>query len=567
MVFYITDKVSNFESNRSDYKFLFKGWMIEKWNLPFSTDAFNITLNCIEFTAADNMLKELSIAIDKLENETVEYNKFIATRKNKRDIHFSLLYKSFWNLVIKKEVLKLVIQKLLVLIKEPISQISIELDLDYKLAELDFEQQFNPIKLNFSFASKTPTLREKVSPLLKNLWYWSYFNFKKISPSTLARHSGKKNILFLVYDVQSFHRVLAHFYELVQASSTVHLTIVVMSSGISNAKSVDVKKLESKNISVLDYSIFRRAKFWSHKKLYKILESWHPAYAEIKNQGLIENLENHYAWMSAVFERVPADVCLSIGIASETGRAISDTARYYGVKSINVEYGINTDDPLYCSYNTKYDIRACVAQSNIDIWKRRNDPSEKHIPIGFCKLDELKGFEPNAAAFYSKYKLNPQVPTVFFASSWTAGNKSYDIEKQTLITELSDLCKRKNWNLIIKKHPAETDTIVEGVLTKNNFSNQRVFQHNELGLHEAISYCTVATTQSSSMFAETLYFGKPFCFLSKMESGGITDLYTSINADGLFETYRIRTAPLIEKYIYKTDGLASQRLLDLLEKG
>ena len=104
MVFYITDKVSNFESNRSDYKFLFKGWMIEKWNLPFSTDAFNITLNSIEFTAADNMLKELSIAIDKLENETVEYNKFIATRKNKRDIHFSLLYKSFWNLVIKKEV-------------------------------------------------------------------------------------------------------------------------------------------------------------------------------------------------------------------------------------------------------------------------------------------------------------------------------------------------------------------------------------------------------------------------------------------------------------------------------
>jgi hypothetical protein len=586
MGIFITDKENSYKQNKSEYKFLFQGWMIQKWNLTDSTDKFNLSLNGIEFIAADAMLEELSTALDKLENEKLEYNKFMATRINKRDIHFSLLYKSYWSLVIKKHVLRIVLEKFLQKIKNQNLLVTLALSSDFRLASIDFSNHFPSCKFNYNFYSKQHSYLDQIKPWFKNIAYFAFQSVKKLSSYNLTKPKGKTNVLLVVYDIQSFEIVLENFYKLVETNSKIHLTIVVQSSGIANEKSVDLKKREGPNISVYDYSLFRCANFIKHTKLYSLLESWHPSFAEIKNQGIIENLENHYAWMGNVFEQVKANVCLTIGIASETGRAISDAARYYNVPCVNLEYGINTDDPLYCSYNTKFTARACVGQSNIDIWKKRKDPSEKHIPIGFCKLDGLKYFVPDAKSFYLKHNLNPNNATLFFASSWTAGNKSYDIEKQVWVNDLALLCNEKNWNLLIKKHPAETDDFVETILKKYNFKNQLVFNHTEIGLHEAISYCTVATTQSSSMFAETLYFDKPFCFITKAKQGGITELYTSIKEDGLFETYqtteelasfveknlnpaeiekfKIKAAKLKEKYLFRTDGLASQRLLDLL---
>lgn len=381
------------------------------------------------------------------------------------------------------------------------------------------------------------------------------------------------------------HIVLERFYELVKKSKEVHLTLVVLSSGIAKNKAIDAQNFSSQNITVLDYTLFRNGNNQNHSDLYKQLESWHPAYAIIRKQKLIENLEDHYAWIGTAIEAVKPDVCFTVSL-SETGRAISDAARYFSVPCVNVEYGINTDDPLYFNSNTNFTIRACIGEANQLIWKKRNDPSEQHYNIGFCKLDKLIDFKPNPADFFQRNKLDATRPSLFFASSWTSSNKSYDLEKQTLVDELSKLCHKRNWNLLIKKHPAETDSLVKDIIDRSNFANQLVFNHADITLHELVCYCTVATTQSSSMFAETLYFEKPFCFLNKSKEGGITELYTSINEDGLFETYRnmedferfveqlmqpeelikfkTKAQKLKEKYLYKVDGLSSERLLKLL---
>lgn len=586
MKLFISDTDTGYAENKSTYKFLFRGYIIEKWNLPNSPDNFNLALNSIEYSAADAMHLELNAALDKLENKKLSHNKFVATRKLKRDIHFSLLYNSYWQLVIKKHVLRLVLEKLIQLVPEKISEIELDLNEEFSLAEIDFHTFFEGINLKYHFRENKTSLLQQVKPILKNWAYYAYHTAKKLSGYGLTKHPNKKNILLLIYDVPSLHIVMERFYELVNESKNVHLTIVALSSGIAKNKAIDVQYLSGKNITVLDYTLFRKGNSQNHHDLYNLLESWHPAYKLIRKQKLIENLEDHYAWVGTAIEKLKPDVCFTLGVL-EISRVISDVARYYKVPSVNVDYGLFTDDPLFMQSNIKFDIRACISEMNAGIWKNRKDPSTAHHLIGFCKLDSYRHVTIDREVLFHKLNFNSASKTIFFASSWAAANKSYNLEKQRIVSELAQLCHKNNWNLLIKKHPAETDSLINELIHTLNFKQQVVLEHSELKLEEAISLSNFVTTQSSSMVADTLYFEKPFCFLSSTANGNITDFYTTFKSDKLIETFsnsrdfevfvQQLSSPnefknwlqnvnqVKEKYLYQTDGKASERLLHLLK--
>ncbi|HRH03788.1 MAG TPA: CDP-glycerol glycerophosphotransferase family protein [Bacteroidia bacterium] len=581
----ICDSDQVYLESKSTHAFLFRGYILEKWSLNNSPDEFNMSLNGIEYAAADAMHVELSKMLDYLDQYSLAHNKFVATRKNKRDIHFSLLYNSYWQLVIKKHVLRLVIEKLLTIFSNNVKEIEISLSEDYRLAEIDFRQYFKGIKLRMHFRADAGIRFKRIKPIVKNLGYFVYRFYKKVTGYGINKHPGKKNILLFIYDVPSLHIVLQRFYELVKLSNKVHLHLVTITSGIPEKKAIDPKNLQGKNISVYDYKIFRNGNFQNHRDLYQLLEVVNSSYSLVKEKQFIENLEIQYSWIGNMVAQIKPDITLTLSL-SESGRALSDVSRFFDIPSVNVDYGLFTDDPLFMQSNIEFTYRACISQANVDIWHHRKDPTLNYRIIGFCKLDAYKNFEINREAFFKRFGLNNTANTIFFASSWTAQNKSYELEKQKIVQELAELCNRNNWNLIVKKHPAEYDNICKLVLKEHNFPNQILFDHEEINLHELLSVSTVVTTQSSSLVIDAMYFDKPFCFFSYSLNQSVTDFYTSIKKDELIQTVNTidefelfakqfssdknkndwfeKLALSKAKYLYKTDGNASQRLLDLL---
>lgn len=585
MELFITDNLKAYNDSTCKCKILYGGSVVVQWNLSSSIDEFNLGLSGIEYNAADAMHQELSECIANLNKYSFIHNKFLATRGTKSDIHFSLLYNSYWQLVIKKHVLRIVLQKLLVVIASPIKQIKFQLDESFSLIAVDFNTYYTSQELNFSFSKNHVSWKKQLLASIKNLGYTGFYSWKKITGYNIRHAVGKKQVLLVIYDVPSLHLVLEKFYTLVNSQELLHLTILALTSGISQQKAIDAFKYSGKSISVIDYVQFRKGNFIKHTDLYQALESFHSAYSIIGQQQLIENLETHYSWLGNAFEQLKPDVCFTLGVL-EISRAISDVARYYKVPSINVDYGLFTDDSLFMASNIKFDIRACISKMNADIWKRHKDPSTQHQVIGFCKLDSYTTYTQTQADLLAKYGFNATATSIFFASSWASANKSYNLEKQKIVRELSLLCSTNNWNLIIKKHPAEVDDLVKQVIEELKFKNQKVFEHAELPLNDAIFMSDVCTTQSSSMVADTLYFEKPFCFLSGSDEKAVTDLYSEFKKDGSIETFasmqdfetfvanittevyrktwQDKIHALKEKYLFKTDGKASERLLHLL---
>ena len=296
-----------------------------------------------------------------------------------------------------------------------------------------------------------------------------------------------------------------------------------------------------------------------------------------------ENLEIYYSYFDQIFKQLKPDVCVNDN-TGEIGRALSDVSRFYKKPSVNVEYGLFSDDAIHMESNIEYSIRACLGQSSIDVWKKRNDPSLEHKAIGFLKLDNLDLSIFNKQYFFKKNNLSDNSKTIFFASTWGGTNELYNEEKKAIVLQIAETAKLKNLNFIIKKHPAETDNFLEETLANFPYENIKVFQHAELNLYEALRYSDYITTQFSSISVEALYCKKPTIFFNLSEENSFVDQLTMKDEFFIFsvknkeefeekidfieknsEKLREEIEKATEKYLYKTDGKSSERLLDLLK--
>lgn len=585
MMLYITDNFTEFEKNKNDFKLLLVGWQISKCGFftQEEIDNLNQSLNSIELLAADQMLRELYTLQDLLKDTQFRCNKYLNTRENKDRTH-TLLYVCFWNFVIKKLVLKIITEKIIRFSHTSFSSISFALSDEYSLITLDFHKYFSQ-ELNFSFKKNKKIALNNFKKGFKNCGYIVCHLAKKITGYPVIPPNGKKKVLLFLYDMYSQHSVLTTFFEKLKNHPDLHLIIIHLTSGIEKKYSADPFHLQTlNNITVLDYRLFRKQNFISHVDFYNKLIDIHPAYTIFKTYDALSTIENHYSWIGNVFENVKPDVCLNVALL-DASRAMSDVARYYKVPSVNVEYGLFTDDSLYMESNCEFTARACIGEESVKIWKRRNDPTHNHPVIGFCKLDNTIIQEPDKESFFRKNGFNHTAQTIFFGSTWSSENKTYNEEKMQIVKELSVLCHIKKWNLLIKKHPSEHDSIVNEIIQKNNYPFQKVFEHKELFLNDAIRVADVVTCQSSSIVLEAMLNNKVFCFLTKNIDLNITsynpltkepfvktfdnihnfenfiiEMQDKINRDKFIEAL----ASVKERYLYKTDGQASQRLINLI---
>lgn len=579
MNLFVTDNNSIFENNSSDHKlYVANSCIKESKGFDKKTIlAFNQNLNAIENQAAEDMIAELK-KIAKLA-PALPTNKYLQTRQNNYAIAYSFLYPNFKQFVLKARILELLLHSFLAAFKEP-PPATIELNLSDEFLWIEKSVLLQKLNARFTFRKKT---RSDFSiPPLKNLLYGVYHKANMLRRYKPA-DGEKKHVALFIYDTANDISLFNHFVSQCAASDKIKLSVVQLSSGIPLKERVDAKIW--KGAGDTDIYYFKDFKTYvkpQNSAFYEWAESIDPAFRIFRQYKINDNLSQYYAYAAHAIQVIKPDVTLYDN-TGEVGRVISDVSRYFKIPSVNVEYGLFTDDALHMESCIQFSARACLGTESAQLWKRRNDPTPLHIPIGFLKLDELKTMKFDREAFYKKHGLDPHARTILFASTWSAINTLYNSEKAIIIKELCGICKKQGWNLLIKKHPSESDRHANDAANEVDHGLVKVLEHNQVNLYEALSYADAVTTQFSGVSVEALYYKKPILFINLSEKSSWADYSLMKNEPyvrSLSNLHAVENTLLelfagpqaleddfeagIRKYLFSEDGKAGERLIKLL---
>ncbi len=565
----ITDNAAVFDEERSSQKILYsEGTIVDTTATdPKTLNEFNFDMNAIENECAGIMLERLDALCRAAPD--LPTHPAIATR-SVCDRCWSMLYPNLKQYLLPSLVFHKIISRFQGSFGLTSERVTFDLSDDLRLTASE-DWNFIP-SCEFKFRS-SPSGRLS---LTKELLYKLY-PVSKIRKTSVG---GKIRILIFLYDTFNDIALFRNFCAKAGNTDKAEIIPVQLSSGIEESRRHDAALLKGPNVEIRYFNEFKSGIYREPKEFYKWIESVHPKYVILAEKKCLQNKWIYYAFAEQALISLSPDVVLYCN-TGEAGRAISDVSRMKGIPSVNVEYGLFTDDNIHMSSNIKFTARACLGEASVKLWQKRKDPAGIHISIGFLKLDDLKNRIYDRSELLKKYHLDPDKPVLFFASTWAGTSGVYLLEKRSIVAYLLSICKKHDWTLVIKKHPAENDPILEELLADSPHADTHLFSHEEMDLYEGIFLSACCCTQASSISVEALYFKKPVVFLtlSRAASLGsltlmkdepfaflcsaneasemiITELIRNKLPDSLFED-------AIKKYLHSTDGGAWERLLDL----
>lgn len=578
MSIFITDNEKRYSQSNEEFKIRILNGIIQDQNFLSESVVlyFNSQQNAIENDASELMINELKYVANTCPEFKV--NSYLKTRA-KYDIAYSLLYPNFKFFVYRKYWLQLFIEKLfeykLITIR---NKLNLHLSDSFYLIKENKYIKENCSEIEFYHLPVTSSLN-----FIKNLLYKVYnifFSPKKTEFSQL--NNDVISIALIIYDTFNDIELFRSFLNYVKNNSKFSITIVQIGSGIPVHQRYSASEFDCSNIKTYKLEQFRDFVSFSNKDFYEKIEIYNQNYKIFSKQKINDNLEVYYSFVASALKKIKPNITIYDN-TGDVGRMVSDVSRFLNIPSLNVEYGLFSDDAIHMESNIQFDYKACLGQASVDLWKKRNDPTKKHVPIGFLKLDniDVSSFDKNS--FFIKNNLNPEAKTLFFASTWAGTNALYNIEKQEIVKQLTNLCFAKKWNLIIKKHPAENDNSIELALKKSKHQNLLICNHSQINLYEALFYCDIVTTQSSSVSVEALSLSKPVIFFNLSDGASLADLSVMknepfvllVNSISSFEKNaeillsnidQINYDSAKKKYLYETDAKSCIRLTELIKE-
>ncbi len=568
----ITDNPSYYQTHTGDKVLIGNGYVISGTQLTVEMlSGINQQLNGYEILAAESMISELKELCTQPSPVKVDAGKYLQNRKD-YDIKYSLMYGDFKIFVLKRNILVRMIELLLETLTLSETEVELYLHSDYQLIKYvdHILPYFNKEKIGFYDSWKN---RERT----KNI----YYSLHRLLAKKPVVKPHKNHFVLFLFDIASEVDIFERFFEMINATNDITLSIVQVSSGVMENKVVTAEKYKSANINYFQFKDFKAPAINTNSLFGDWLWAFHPGYANIFSTSIYRrSLEVYYSFAEQCIQTLKPDVVIFAN-TSETGRAVADVCRLKNIPSVNVEYGLFTDDAMHMESNIRFSARACIGETGVEIWKKRNDPTPIHEVTGFLKLDKTPDITSRDPFFISA-GMDPGLKTIFFASTWGGTNGIYNQEKLHIVKTLMTICEGNGYQLIIKKHPAETDHYLDELVKSCNKTSIRIFHHGEVDLYSALSACDLLVTQNSSISAEALYYNKPVMFVNLTTHLIWPDLLPFIHEKFAFN---VRSTADLEKnikfifdnldmiaeevrknalkYIYKPDRNASRRLLDL----
>ena len=572
---YITDSTELYEQSTEPDRLLYINGFIGRCTFLSAKqiEDFNSSLLGTEDEASRLMLEKWDEDVKTIREKGWRYssNKFIDKLPIIKKIHSSLFI-SYRHFVLKRFFFQVVLERFFSYFSLSPIPIKLVLSEDYFLTR--------DIPYTIKSTLYYPVFKNVyIKLLVKQLYY--FFNRLFLKGPKLK----KTQLAIFLFDIHNEFDVFKRFMEIVQKENKLDITMVVVDSGNPQDKKVDTSMYESANIKVVHLYQQKANLLSDYNQLYDVCKKLNPLYKVFKKARLCEMEDVQYGFVDNVMSQLSPDVCMYLN-SQELGRVVSNVAAYHNIKSICVEYAFSFDT-YHIEKRIGFDVRACMSEVTSQNWRKHNDPSSLHEIIGFCKLDDwteklaLKKVSQPGNFFGNNKK------TIFFASTWSPNDDSPLLtEKIQIVKELSEICIRNDWNLIVKKHPSEFDNKLDDIFTKKSYDNQRIFNHADMSLFDCVYNADFVCTQNSTVFIESLYMNKPFSYISTngentwarlspfskekvVRALGSVSEYEQYILDHLSDTayndLQHEFITLQTKYLYKTDGKASERLLNLVK--
>ena len=569
---FITDSRKKFEGSSHSHRILYLDGFIGDCNFisKVQIDEFNDLLVGIDDEANRLMLAQLDRDVSTIVANRYVFsaNQYISCLSDVQKAT-SLFFNFHKHFLSAKYLFQLVFEKFLEHFKLSAPMVlalsekyCLTQSLSFKINSASYYQSFKNVYLK--------VLIKQVYYFLKKLFY------KKLSPT-------RTNVAIFLYDIHNEFDLFERFIELVKKQNKLAVTIVVVDSGNPQDKKVDPSIYAGGNVSIIELYKHKANLLTNYSSFYNVCEKIDPLYSIFKKARFSELEDIQYGFVNNVISHLSPDVCMYVNV-QEFGRVVANVSSHYNIPSICVEYSFFFD-----TYNIekriKFHTRACISEVTVQNWIKHNDPTPHHEIIGFCKIDNWQEKLTQKKQAINDTLFDNNNRTIFFASTWAPNpNSPLLTEKVKIVEQLSEICAYNNWNLIVKKHPSEFDGLIDALFKDNKHKNQRVFEHHEMPLFDCIYHSDFVCTQNSSVFVEALYLNKPFSYISiNAENrwaslsyfsrekevgtfGSVEDYGKYVLANAGDEAYQKLQADFLRlqtKFLYKTDGKASERLLEL----
>ncbi len=265
-------------------------------------------------------------------------------------------------------------------------------------------------------------------------------------------------------------------------------------------------------------------------------------------------------------------------------KSIIDSARLYDIKTIGIQHGIIHDlHPAYVI--TPQDLERNILCDKFIAWgqnwkeylsKRIGYPESMIFIAGQPRTDIIPVLNDRHEQLVEKLHL-PNKKIVVFASQPLPDKM---LRERAAFDVFSGVSRLDNVHLLIKLHPAEVGNpdYYTKIAQQTGCTDYSIMTDTDLYL--IIAACDLLITISSTVGAETVYFGKPLIILDHLnedlmgyvkqevafKATNQNELTQIINGviDGELKIDEIAYTNFIEQNAYRIDGKASQRILDII---
>jgi glycosyltransferase involved in cell wall biosynthesis len=273
------------------------------------------------------------------------------------------------------------------------------------------------------------------------------------------------------------------------------------------------------------------------------------------------------------------------------GRAAVIAGKIKGIPTLAIQHGIITPTHPGCIFNKEDkdkiilpDLTCVYGQYHYDLLTKDSiyEPDQV-IVTGQPRYDILYNIDKTYSKkrFLEKYGINPEHKIVL----WTTQSHGMSDEEnaKNLVAMFKAMQNLKNTTLILKQHPGERKKDTKQIKQYlNAYKINALLMDKKSNTYEQIFVCDLVITKNSTTAMEAVALNKPVIVLNLGGAPDVVDYVELGVALGVYRGEDLKPAienllkgdtdlaknrnKYIEKYLYKIDGKATERVVKLVEE-
>jgi UDP-N-acetylglucosamine 2-epimerase len=336
-----------------------------------------------------------------------------------------------------------------------------------------------------------------------------------------------------------------------------------------------------------DDETFKELCIYNGKNLYNPVRTKFESYFNI----LFPRAVKHIEIAKRMIEKEKPDLNLIVNEYGDFERALVIAGKQRGVSTMAVQHGVFTPTKIEYIFNKEEkgkvilpDITCVFGQYYYDLLTKNSiyEP-EQVVVTGQPRYDVLYHADKlySKEKFLKRYNVNPKHKIVLWTTQCHGISEEENKKNFKAVFEM--MHNIKNATLIIKQHPGEGGEYTKMIKKfLNKYKINAVITPKSSDTYEQIFACDLMITRHSTTAIEAVALNKPVIILNLSGEPDLVEYVKESVALGVYDEKDLKAtiekllkddselaknrAKYIEKYLYKIDGKATERVVRLIEK-